>query len=815
MNRSTTPSVRPIPAFSVVVMMGLIPLSLLVFGGVHPTARVGLSVVMTLTALGVCLRGRYVAHRALLIFVGLGLGLAALCLLPVSSAVRTFSHGTLAEPVLGLMSHLGASRRPLALNPNGAAFGLAEATAFFLLGCGYAGWVTRVGRARILVWTALGTGVGLVGVMVGHQIFGMASIYGSGVGLGVPDGFFAPFVNQNHGGIYCAMVLPLALSRMAAARGREAFFALASMVVLAFGVWASGSRGAVLSAVLGLVATVAAIGDRRTRLAIVGGLVLGCVGVALVGPLSALSGLTEMVSPSVNVLVDAGYVDLSTGRLALFSEAIAIIGQAPILGVGVGGFELAHRMVVNGPLFSATTHAHNEYLQLFAEHGLVGGTLLLAALFQVLSLGWRSLDQWGNRPDRRWAIAGFLGCLAALGVSATVDFPLRLDAHAILAVSCLGALVGLARPHRGGRRLGRLGRSGVVLLAMVTAGGMVMSGAWMGGLFAPASDARADGQAWRTAATGEARHSGLKAAAAHFGRAAIRGLDRVDIQWLAKTQFSLGEDAAAAKTLQIGTQLHPTMPWLWRDLARVEQNRKNEPEAAQAWTRMLALNFPASTDPLDVLREAIFLGGLGEPLEAAHAVLPERGDRYRQAARLMNQLGLVEEAESLFRHARALEPDGIFHYSAALSAWGRPADAVMLLKPAVRGCAAQTLYAEGLSKIGQHTTAAEAFVKGLSVCGAKSWALRVGLAKARLLSGDTRAEEGVRRLLAERPDDHGLRRAWLWALSQRGRTVEAVGHFQHLKGAGVIRPVEEIALERALTGLPFKLPRPEWRKQPH
>jgi len=282
----------------------------------------------------------------------------------------------------------------------------------------------------------------------------------------------------------------------------------------------------------------------------------------------------------------------------------------------------------------------------------------------------------------------------------------------------------------------------------------------------------------------------------------------VDYQWLAAAELGRGQPDRAVQALTVATRVYPTMPWLWRDRARLAQRMSEADEARQAWLKMLTLDLPSHVDPIDVLHEAMFGGEFETPIEQARAVLPERADRYRQAARVMDQLGLIEEAETLFRHALSLDPDGIQHFAEALNRWGRPADAVMLLEARRVGCKGEQLYAESLLRIDRADVAAQAFTKALGLCGARSWSLRLGLAKARLLSGDSRGEDVVESLLKERPDSHGLRRAWLWVLSRRGRPVDGVRHLEHLKYAGVIRPIESAALERARQGLPFSLPRP-------
>ena len=113
-----------------------------------------------------------------------------------------------------------------------------------------------------------------------------------------------------------------------------------------------------------------------------------------------------------------------------------------------------------------------------------------------------------------------------------------------------------------------------------------------------------------------------------------------------------------------------------------------------------------------------------------------------------------------------------------------------------------------LLQLGRHAEAADAFQTAIGVCGAGIWELRRGVCMARLLSGDPRGEDAVEGLLSERPDSHRLRRAWLWILSRRGRTVDGVRHLSALKDAGVIRPTERLALQRASEGLPFRVEAP-------
>jgi len=814
MDRPTTHQ-RPTSPIVEVLLLGLLPLSALAFGGVHTWPRIVLTTLVLLVGVHLVLRSRYVSRGRLVGLFCACLAVSALPLLPVPASVRAALMGPLAAPVQQVLDLAGETVRPLALDPWAGLLGWVEAVALVLLGCGVAGWGTRAGRVRRLLWVTVGAGAVVVVLMLLHMGLSMDSIYGTGVGSGHMDKFFGPFVNPNHGGIFAAAILPLALTRCVDGGLRERLIGVSVAVLLGLGVWLSGSRGAVVASGLGCAATIAAVGGRRIKIATGGTLAFVGVSVLAVGPKRALEWLSSLVAPGLIKMVDAGYVDLTTGRAELLTDTLQIIGAAPILGVGPGGFRPAFRMVRSGSSFTSSSHAHNEYLQLFAEHGGLVGVLALVALALILRIGLGGLASWSHRPDRRWLMSGWLGTAVALAVASSVDFPLRLLSHAILASLALGILVGLARPQRGGASIGIGARRGVWGVAALAGVGLIFVAHGTVGPWASGQASQSDGEAWVSAiGEGAERDAALDAAAGHFSKATVRGMGRKSFQWLAQVRVAQGQYAAAEAVLAAGTGVDPTMSWLWRDRARLAQRMGKGDLARTSWARMLAVDLPPTADPLDVMHEAFFGGEFEEPIEQARAILPERADRYRQAALVMDQLGLIEESESLFRHALSMEESRVFHYAAALKKWGRPQDAVMLLEVHRPGCNAKTLYATSLLAVRRYTEAAAAYVDALSGCGASSWELRQGICHARLLAGDPRGEGAVEELLEERPESHKLRRVWLWVLSRRGRPAHAVTHLQHLKDSGVIRPVERVALERSSEGLPFVLPHPDQPSNP-
>jgi O-antigen ligase len=259
-----------------------------------------------------------------------------------------------------------------------------------------------VRRRSELLWVLGGAAGGalIVGLHAVRDYLGGASpssgfITASGQIVGrVTAGFSQP----NQLGGFLVVIVPLAVVGMLLARRGRPVFA-AAVLLASFGVYASFSRGALIGLVL-----VPFVFLRGWR-------------IWLVGPLVAL-----MVILSAPGLVKERFATLTSSggevatRVDIWRTAINIWENHPIIGVGLGGFPAAYsaarvpgKAYLPSTVFQPPPHAHNVFLQLLAEQGILG----FLAFVALLAVSARTTLRLRGSPDRWERILGS-GLLAAL-----------------------------------------------------------------------------------------------------------------------------------------------------------------------------------------------------------------------------------------------------------------------------------------------------------------------------------------------------------------------------------------------------------------
>jgi len=226
---------------------------------------------------------------------------------------------------------------------------------------------------------------------------------------------------------------PLALALPASAAG-----ALATWALLL-----TGARGAMLAGGVGIAALGFFALRGRARLVPVALIVL-----TLVSAGSYFTSRSE--SPSAH-----GRGATIRFRNYAWRYAWDMFKEKPLTGYGQGGFVLAgdaravNDVLNDPPVFEARiAHAHNEWLEVMADLGLVGIALMLAALGLTFHTGMTALES-ALPYDQRWALAGSLAALLALGVEECFGVGLRAGGAPALFFTLVGLIWAFAagRPN--------------------------------------------------------------------------------------------------------------------------------------------------------------------------------------------------------------------------------------------------------------------------------------------------------------------------------------------------------------------------------
>lgn len=277
-------------------------------------------------------------------------------------------------------------------------------------------------------------------VLGGLQVAaGFGALFGAAGGGGetLPTGFFA---NRNHQGIAMAVALPFAAAFAAIwasaspHRTRAATMIYAALVALLLvGVLVTRSRAGVILAGPALLASFgiywAAKGAGRLRRELV--LSIGAGAVALV--LAAQFAISAVYARFETLAEGDGRFDIWTVTMKAAADV------APV-GAGLGTFEPFYPawepVALTGSAF--VNHAHNEYMELWLEAGLLAPVVLLIFVVWLVRAALRAWSGPGG-ASAALARAGGVAVLLLLAHS-VVDYPLRTQALACVFAFAAGCL---------------------------------------------------------------------------------------------------------------------------------------------------------------------------------------------------------------------------------------------------------------------------------------------------------------------------------------------------------------------------------------
>ncbi len=326
-------------------------------------------------------------------------------------------------------------------------------------------FVNTQNRLRKIVVTIIvfGSLMAFYGIL--QRLASLEQIYGlRAPGFAVP---FASFINQHHFAALMEMTIGITLALVfgRATKNNKRVFLLIAVVVMGMAVVFTSSRGGMLS-LLGVIGFIIAanilrkperqtnsaaeiqVNFRRNFALIGGGLFLILI---LFGSVLLLGG-DESLLRGIGL---ANQTDITNGRAHFWQIALEIFRDHPITGAGLDSFAFVFPRYDSWNGAFRVEQAHNDYLQILADAGILGFVCLAAFIFLLFKQGLRTVVE-ATSSFRRSVAVGALAGSAGILIHSFFDFPLRTPANALFFLTfCVLATASIYQPKAARRRRSR------------------------------------------------------------------------------------------------------------------------------------------------------------------------------------------------------------------------------------------------------------------------------------------------------------------------------------------------------------------------
>lgn len=253
---------------------------------------------------------------------------------------------------------------------------------------------------------------------------------------------FGSFVNRHNFAAFMEMAvsMPLGLLFVGAVRRDKKLLYVVAVTLMTSALLLSGSRGGLVALIaeiiLLIILTTGTQGSKRFRLKAALSLFLAAAavgGAIFVGGDTSLTRFAETASSG----------DISSNRFHIWDVTLKIISHNLPFGTGLGAYTQAYTQFDTLSGQDLVEQAHNDYLQMLADAGLIGLIIGCLFLFWFFREGINNTRS-SNTFRRGVAVGALAGCFAIL-IHSMFDFVLHITAISVMFLSLMALLVSAGR----------------------------------------------------------------------------------------------------------------------------------------------------------------------------------------------------------------------------------------------------------------------------------------------------------------------------------------------------------------------------------
>ncbi len=255
---------------------------------------------------------------------------------------------------------------------------------------------------------------------------------------------FGSFVNRHNYAAFIEMALavPLGLMFVGAVPRDKKLLYITAIVLMGSSLLLSGSRGGFVAVtgelILLVILTTRFHGVKAIALKVSLSLLLAAAivaGAVFVGGETSFTRFAETAASK----------DFTTNRTHIWQITLRVIGDNLPLGAGLGAFGYAYTPFDDFTGLERVEQAHNDYLQVLADAGLIGAAIGVYFLYVLIRQCRRSVKV-GNTFRRGLAIGSSAGIFAVL-VHSLFDFVLHTTAISLMFLTLMALTVAAGRKY--------------------------------------------------------------------------------------------------------------------------------------------------------------------------------------------------------------------------------------------------------------------------------------------------------------------------------------------------------------------------------